>query len=597
MKKKFIDFDVFKQIENASVTTAERELSEAAEILAKALNETRLDLYCLSENDVTYINTDGNFVHANYQMNDKELFLENVEELVIDENSLSESRKDIISKLVDNILEDKLAEANSNFTSYFSIPTLRTNLREGIISEAKKHGKGKGKKSKMPPQLLAHFKAKMEGKKGKAHADKDEERHNKKKRNHANRLSKVGEKAGEHKQNEWNVVANNILEFVDFKNNGNIFNNVRAHRDSTGNVVGLQIPRTQVRNEGKVLMMTWSGCNSAVEKGRKSGMSVGMTESNWVRACSDMRKLNALSENTALQTTFENVVSAWPDLLYLTKTELSKKINETLEASGVSNYDDETCDFLADGLLRTAHKAFSDKVSKIYNVAGKTPASDEYAAFETVAESVFSAIDNNRRTQFQVFSDLYRSLSEVYRTADRMGDEATKAETASLLHECELVINRQVEPSLELAEDAALYLQTICEAVDLYGSVWDVPSVHVDMSGDNPAIHKYAAVDGSPAKNAGLYKSSPVSDGKAVHSNVEDHYTKMSGKDLYPDMSNPYAPKPGDFKMKGEKSVGDDSDDLGTYQGGDTWPNLKNPYLPDHGMTMQDTLQHLHGKG
>ena len=523
MKKKFIDFNVFKQIENNSVTTAERELAEAAEILAKALNETRLALYCLSENDVTYINAQGNFVHANYQMNDKELFLENVEELVIDENSLSENRKDIISNLVDNILEDKLVEANSNFTSYFSIPTLRTNLREGIITEAKKHGKKKGK---IPPQLLPFIKKKKEeAKEGKGHSEKETKRHAKKKRFNSKQLSSLGDKAGEHKKNEWNVVAHNILEFVDFKSNGNIYNNVKTQRDNTGNVVALQIPRSQIRNEGKVLMMTWSGCNNAVEKGRKAGMSVGMHESNWVRAVSDMRRFNALSENTSLQTTFENVVSAWPDLLFLTQTELSKKINETLEAAGVSNYDDETCDFLADGLLRTAYRAFNDKVGKIYNVAGKTAVAEDYADFETVAESVFQKIDENRRTQFQVFSDLYRSLSEVHRTADRIGDYATKAETASLLHECELVISRQVEPSLELAEDAALFLQTISEAVDLYGSVWDVPAVHIDMSGDNPAIHKYGAVDGSPAKNAGLYKSSPVSDGKAIHTNVEGSAT------------------------------------------------------------------------
>lgn len=589
MKKKFIDFDVFKQIEKNSITTAEKELTEAAEILGKAINQTGLKVYCLSENDVTYINNDGNFVHATYTMNDKELLLENVEELVIEENSLAKTRKELVANMVDSILDDKLVEASMSFSNYFSIPTVKANLREGMITEAKKHGK----KGKVPPQLLPFLKKKKEGKEGMS--EKEEKRHAKKSKHHAKRLKDLGKKAGDHKKNEWNVVANNILEFVDFKQNGSIYNNVKSAKDNTGNLKAIQIPRSNVRNEGKVLMMTWNGCNSTVEKGRKSGMGVGMHESTWIRAVTDMKRFNALSDNGSLETAFENVVSAWPDLVYLSKTELAKKINETLDATGANNYDDTTCEFLADGILRTAHKAFSDKVSKIYGVAGKVANLDNYEEFETVAESVFTKIDDNLRTQYQVFSDLYRSLSEVYRTAEKLGDEATKAESSSMIHECELVLNRKSEPSLDLAEEVALYLQTISEAVDYNGSVWDVPTAHVSLVGDNPAIHKYAGVDGSPAKNAGLYKASPVSDGKSVHVDVEDFYTKMSGKDMYPDMANPYAPKPGEFKMHGEKSIEDD-DDLGTKQG-DTWPNLKNPYIPDHGMTMQDSLQHLHGKG
>jgi hypothetical protein len=126
------------------------------------------------------------------------------------------------------------------------------------------------------------------------------------------------------------------------------------------------------------------------------------------------------------------------------------------------------------------------------------------------------------------------------------------------------------------------------------GSDWKVPAPHESLNGDNPAIHGYASVDGSPSANAGRFKSSPVSDGKTVKVDIQDDYTKMKGKDLYPDMNNPYAPKPGDFKIHGEKSVESDKD-FGSYQDSDTLPNIKNPYLPDHGMTMQDTLQHLMG--
>jgi len=266
--------------------------------------------------------------------------------------------------------------------------------------------------------------------------------------------------AGDKKMHEWNVISTNILEFVDFKNSGNVFQNVRSNRDGNGNVTSLSLPRTHVRNEGKILSFTWNVCNAAAENGRKDAKKMGMHESNWVRAVNDIKRLNALNETESLETAFENIAAAWPNVIYLTASELSSKINETLDASGAGNYDDSTCDFLADGILRTAHKAYGDKVNKVYSIAGKQFNSDDFDGFSAIAESVYRNLDENIKTQYQVFADLYRGLSEAYRTAERMGDEATKAETASFIHECELVLNKRAEPSLDLAEDAALYLQT-----------------------------------------------------------------------------------------------------------------------------------------
>jgi hypothetical protein len=66
----------------------------------------------------------------------------------------------------------------------------------------------------------------------------------------------------------------------------------------------------------------------------------------------------------------------------------------------------------------------------------------------------------------------------------------------------------------------------------------------------------------------------------------------MKGKDLFPNMENPYAPKAGEFKIHGEKSIDDDKE-YTKYSGADVFPSLKNPYLPADGMTMQDSLRHL----
>jgi hypothetical protein len=277
-------------------------------------------------------------------------------------------------------------------------------------------------------------------------------------------------------------------------------------------------------------------------------------------------------------------------LLFLTEAELATKIKETLTNSGASNFDDSTCEFLAEGILRTAHRAYTDNVTKITSVVGAMTESNDYNHFSKVAEKVLTSVDNNTKLETQVFSDLYRGLSEDYRAAERIGDEATKAETASLLSDVELVLNGEEKDTIRVAEEAALYIQTVTEAaLNLDGMTWHVASPHESETGDNPAIHGYADVDAVPGKHTGKFKSSPFSDGKTVRTGTEDHYTSMKGKDLFPNMENPYAPKPGDFKMHGEKAIEDDKE-YTKYSGSDVFPALKNPYIPDHGMTMQDSL-------
>jgi hypothetical protein len=163
-----------------------------------------------------------------------------------------------------------------------------------------------------------------------------------------------------------------------------------------------------------------------------------------------MKRYNAMSNGEGLQTCFENVVSVWPNLLYLRRAELAHKIDEALKVTGAKNYDDETCVFLAEGVIRTAHKTYSDRVSKIFSAAGKQADLDDFNAFAAVSEAVFAKADETIRAERQVFKDLYRSLSEVHRLSRLMGDDATSLEVGSLIHECESVLKNESAPSLVL---------------------------------------------------------------------------------------------------------------------------------------------------
>jgi hypothetical protein len=148
MKKKLINFDAFKALEKNSVTNSEKELAESTEILANVLGQQFLDLYCVNEDNATFINNNGDFVYANYQIVDDRILLENIEQLIVDKDTTRKNLRSSLEKMVDNILEDKLQEASVSFSEYFATPMLRAELKEGTINEVKKGGK-------MPPWLKA----------------------------------------------------------------------------------------------------------------------------------------------------------------------------------------------------------------------------------------------------------------------------------------------------------------------------------------------------------------------------------------------------------------------------------------------------------
>jgi hypothetical protein len=613
MKKKFIDFNTYRNIENNSYTAVERELAESAEIVGNLLNDPNIQVYCINEDTVTFVNGDGNYVQANYELQSDKLILNNIEELVVEQADLISSRRSIISKMVDNILADKEEIANENFDEYFSLPVVKAGLKEGYIVEAKKHKeekeedenhkedkgddkedkKDKKKGKKGLPAALQAWMAKKGGKKKGGKMSKKDKKDMKKKSLNTELHSKSAKKAGDHKVEEWATIARNILEFVDFRQNGDVYQNVRTKRDTNGNLTNVSIPRASVRNEGKVLMLTYKDLANILHCRTNAMHEDYNNQSNWLMAVNDMKKFNAMSDAESLQTAFENVVAVWPNLIYLKRDELAKKINETLKVTGARNYDDETCEFLADGVIRTAHKTYADKVSKIFSAAGKTADLDDFDAFSVVAEAVFKKTDADARAEYQVFKDLYRSLSEVHNLVTKMGDNTTRVEIASLIHECENVLNNSTRPSLEVAEDLAIYLEAFTESVNFDGGMrMDyIMNPHITHNGDNPFIHKYATANGNPGDHTGKYKGIVKSDGKNVTPDQDDFYTGMSGKDMGDSLSNPYSPKPGDFKMHGEKSIEDDSNELGMYQG-DTWPTLKNPYIPD-GMSLGDSAKLL----
>ena len=586
MKRKLINYDVFKQIETNSIRQAEKELHENADSIAKAVGRENIALFSITENDATFSTDNGTLIHATYVVQDDTLILENIEELVVDQESQLNEGKKFLNEMVDKILEDRNDLAGEAFSNYFELPIVRANLQEGVINEAKK-----GKK--MPVWLLKHHKDKAKKKK----SNKMSKREEKLAKHKNKRMKHVGSKIPKKKLVEWNGLAKNILEFVDFRENGFV-NNFTVNRDSHGNVTSIKIPRSKLQNEAKILGFKWKTLNTEVMDQRDLSKCLGKSEL-WGKACADMKKYNSMSDGAKLEETIENVVAAWPHLIYLTESELATLVKETLIGEGIRNFDDSICQFLAEGVLRTAFDNYKDKVSSIYKLANIFESGD-YDHFKDVSEALYEKLDEVRHAQETAINDLYKAVNEVADVASRHADSTTKHEIGTCLASLENIIRGNNSDVLSIMEEAALMLKGTAETNLPMSGDWNVSyDAHDTITGEHPILSKYAKEDGTPGKYSST-RAPYVSDGKSYRKQgVEDMksgYLAMDEKDVYPHVNNPYVPKAEKFKIHGEKTVEDEmggSDVLGMDGGNDTWPNLKNPYIPSNGMAMSDSLKLL----
>lgn len=608
MKRKLINYDVFESIQNNSLTAAEFELTEAEPYLARALETEALSLLSFTQEAALYETVDGEFVHTNYQIAENSIQFDNIEQLAIDEDTEKSKRRELISHMLDSILETKTEKANQIFESYLNMPSTERMLKESFKISAS-HSSGHGRKSKFRGKTragghAAAMKAARTRKRNdkvttpsmKKKIERMRDVENKKlggrdlKTDKGERSVRTYIRRGGKKLQEWTSLVNNVLGYVAHQEIGPVLRESEVSHDDKGNIVAVRIPTHDVRNEQKLLSFDWKTLNTDV-KVLRSGAKTLSEDVEFCKAVADLKRQNNVSDTAALEESLENIVSKWPSVLYLTQDELAETIKHALEVVNATNFDDQTCEFMAEGILRTAHNAYVDRVHKIVTLAGTTvkeDAEDKYSEFKNVVNTFFPTLDENNALEMQVYVDLYEALREVYGLAESENDEPVKAETASYLNELAAIIQKEVEPSLEVAQSAAEWLNWLVET-NLENKPWTVSnSVHQTVNGDHPDMAKKARHGYTPSSDfSGNWgDSAPVSDGKSYKGAGASEMRSRSwgnigSKETYPSLSNPYIPKPfGDYTMKGEKGVDKDQGHLSSPHGGDTWPTLQNPYVP-----------------
>jgi len=548
MKRKLISYDVFENLEGNSLSRAQKELTEAETIVASTLGFNGVKLHCYGLEDALYESTDGTYVHVNYQVKNNQITFDNVEELVLNEGDEIRVGKEAVRKMVDAILENNDAKATQLFVEYVGLPGTRRVLKENVVG--KKLVEAKKKQS-------CHCNMSLKGMK------KD-------------------------KCNEWSALVENIGGYLKYQNLAPIMKDAAVNTDGKGNVTSLRIPTEKFRNETKLLQLTWKNMLDTelkVLRGKAKGLAENMA---FCKAMGEVKRHNAISDNDALQESLENVVSKWPTILYLTQSELSEQIKGALKTIGATNYDDQTCDFMAEGILRVAHTSYGDRVNKIISLAGAEMCQecDQYEAFQEIIGQFFTILDENTKREMDMYVDLYNAFREIHITAAQQGQGELKSESAKYLSDLSAVIKGEIAPDAELIRTSNDWLTAFVET-NLESGEWKVSNTpRHTINGEVPEMAEKARQGYAPSKDfSGDWgDSAPVSDGKSYKNGLAD---EMRGKswgnqtgNTWPELNNPYVPKPFGTYTGTETGVDKADDSTSQWQSKDTWPALQNPYVP-----------------
>jgi hypothetical protein len=619
MKRKLVEYEVFEKMRENSLTKAVKELIEAEEHLARALDVDGLKMSSFNKSTVIYETTNGSYIRANFTVDDKKVSFDDIEELVIDEDSQREKSRSILKNMLEAILDDNEVEANSLFEKYMAIQS-KNHKREsveaqndGVLHEgyARLYGSPERTKGKSAPVIsyraggkdpvkvraakTGHARNKASYLKGARKRKRNKTKEQARRKHYNREYGKLRAlNAGKHytgkrkKMTEWFNLSENVYGYIDFVENGHIVNETKVI-DQNG-TLSITMPNSQQRNEGKVLKMHFDNMLKTDVKVLRENARRLVQDPKFCQMVADVKRYNNISDNKELEESIGNLVGKYPSVLYLTQEELARTIALALDSTGVTNYDDQTCTFMSEGILRVAHESYSDRVDRIKRLAKSDlkESDDKYLDFQKIISDFFPTLDESTQIEMKMFEDLYNVAVDIRRIALESNNDVVRSEATDFIQELELVLKGSSLPSLDLAADVADWLENMAESnLPGAGETMDVvKKPHLTMTGDHPQMAKNAKVPGHPAAYGDDYGDPAPMIG--ADSNAWNHGDEArnralgnkGGKDVWPDLSNPLTPKPyGDWKMKGEKSVVDDDDGFGTWQSADTWPQMTNPYL------------------
>jgi len=614
MKRKLVSFEGFEKLREDSLSSSLTELVEVQNYLAKALDCESLILDSFNESSAIFAKDDGTYLQSTYSVENDAITFENLEELVIDEATEKVAGRKIVADMLEAVLDDNDVIAKDLFEKYMDFASQRhqragtlvdDTLEEGYVRIYGTRGKTGPKVShrkgaKDPKRVSAAKKAhrlhgsayKVGGRKRHSQLFKERKRRQQYKAQYGHLRGLSGGKQYKRHMNEMLTLAENVISYVDHVENGFVMAEAVVKTNAAGDITSVRIPTSRARNEGKIIAHQYKNlANKDNPKIMRENAFRLPQQADFCKAVAELKRFNNVSDNDGLQESLNGLVTKFPSVLYLTQEELAKMVSAALENAGATNYDDQTCVFMAEGILRAAHGIHSERVERIMKLANAptVESDDSFLTFQNVVKNYFPTIDEATQVQMKVFEDLYNAVLDVRQIALEVNNDDIRNEASDFISELEEVLKGQVEPDVELASDVAEWLEAIAEA-NLAGAsdTWSVvKNPHYTYSGDHPQMSKNAKQPGVPGQYPGDWGDpAPMIGQDSMAWKHGDEARNRSwgnkgGKDVWPALQNPYILKPfGDYHMKEPNAATSGDDDWSRWRSGDTFPELQNPYVP-----------------
>ena len=603
-------------MKNNSFISIADELTDAQDQLAKTLNIDSLVLESFNESEVLYKKADGSFVKADFLLDSENISFTNLQEMVVDETSESEKRKELVAKILDAIYTDKEPEANIYFEKIVEMNCDRLKktgtlldteeLQEAYARQYGTRGKGGPKVefragAKDPKKAEAarkgHRKHASSYAKGaakrKSNLSKERVRRRALKSNHSKLSVLSGGKqySGRRKRkfHEWQNLGRNVFEYVDFVENGYLLKQSAIKLDESGNPVAVRIPSSEVR---KKLFFEAMKKKKKAKMGSASSMRADALGYKglpvFAKSVAEVKKLNNLHDIKGLQEALESFAVNFPNVIMLSDKELAESIAFSLDSIGVSNYDDDICKFLAEGILRTAFENNPHKVEKVYESSEikMEQSEDAYLDFQSMLSVYLPVLDEGVVAQKKVFEDLARAAYSVRELAIEEKNDFVVEEAEEYYDELLAIIENKTSADFDLAYEVSEWLQSLAEANLPMAGKWEVETPIESLTGDIKSLTAKSKISGAPADFDGDWDDEvPQVDGdkknvvKSGSIKGREHgFANEEDKDTFPKLSNPSQSNAGEFKIKGEKEVTEKDGFENPTQ--NTFPKLDNPYLP-----------------
>lgn len=132
MKRKLIDYDSFEKIKSGSLTNVHAELKQATDMLAEAVGVETLRVESYRSNSVLFESEEGELVRADYKLGDGYVQFDNIEQVVINEGVENEKAREVISKMIDSLIESNESAASEMLNEWLDMPRNKRVLNENV---------------------------------------------------------------------------------------------------------------------------------------------------------------------------------------------------------------------------------------------------------------------------------------------------------------------------------------------------------------------------------------------------------------------------------------------------------------------------------